>query len=160
MALPSGLGILAVAQGSDDRARQRVHLGMRLLGALGGARWFRASKKSSGGVVGARAREAALAFRTCARKPSTDLADAFAAFVAGCLGCPVRDVMGPDLSTRLVNAGVSGDLASRAGELLDVSVSSRYGERMTEDGIEHACALVDALAANFREHEATRATQA
>ena len=127
---------------------------------LGIARWIGARSAVSSGVVSERARKAALAFRYAAEKPSTDLAEAFAAFVAGCLDCPVRTVIGPDLPTRLLDAGVSPDLASRAGDLLDVLVASRYGGRVDEERIQHACELVDALAVNFREHEVSRATQA
>lgn len=118
------------------------------------APWFGARRTARVRPQGVRARDAALLFRTCAEKPSTDLADAFAEFVAGCLGCPMRVVIGPDLSTRLVNAGVSRELASQAAELFDALVASRYAGRVPECRIRRAHKLVDALEANFREIEA------
>ncbi len=92
--------------------------------------------------------------------PSTDVADAFAEFTAACLACSVRTVIGPDLSTRLSNAGVAHVHASRAAELFDHLIASRHEGRASEALVEHARALVDELATEFRDGGVTRVDQA
>lgn len=115
------------------------------------ARWFRPHKSAQVDRARARARVAALAFREAAGRPSTDVADAFAEFIAACLSCPTRTVIGPDLSTRLSNAGVPHGHASRAADVFDELIAARYEGRASETLVERALELVDELAAEFRD---------
>jgi hypothetical protein len=115
------------------------------------ARWFRSQRSAQVDRAQVRARMAAIAFREAMGKPSTDTADAFAEFVATCLSCSTRTVIGPDLSTRLSNAGVSHGHASRAADVFDELIASRYEGRASETLVEHALELVDELASEFRD---------
>jgi hypothetical protein len=96
-----------------------------------------------------RARIAAARFRIAVQRPSIDLADEFATCVARCLDCPVRDVIGPDLATRLERAGISRALASQAADVFDEEIASRHGGRSSDDAIRSAREIVDALAREF-----------
>lgn len=73
------------------------------------------------------------------------MADEFAEYVARCLDCPVRDVIGPDLATRLERAGVPRVLALRSSELFDAMIASRHGGGATDEDVRSACAIVGAL---------------
>ncbi len=115
------------------------------------ARWFRSHRSAPLDRAQARARIAAIAFREATGRPSTDTADAFAEFVATCLSCSTRTVIGPDLSTRLSNAGVSHRHASRAAEVFDELIAARYESSASETLVEHALELVDELASEFRD---------
>jgi hypothetical protein len=123
------------------------------------ARWFRSHRPNEVDRARARARAAALVFRAATSRPSTDLADAFAEFVATCLDCSTRTVIGPDLSTRLAHAGVSHGRASRAADVLDELIASRY-DGVAEDLVERARELVDDLAAELRDRGGARGDQA
>ncbi len=98
-----------------------------------------------------RAESAAATFHASAGSQDEDPADALAAFIAAWLGCPPAAVIGPDLASRLVNAGVPAELASRSSTLLEDFMAARYGgSGPAGDAKATARALVDELDSAFR----------
>ncbi len=102
---------------------------LALLGLLVACFWFlrrnrvrRVEERS-----GARARGALASFRTEITRDGADPAAAFADFLAARLGCPAAAVIAPDLTQRLLTAGVPSALAGRAALALHRAVAVRYG---------------------------------
>ena len=125
------------------------------LAALGAAVWFlvrrRAARLAAAAAdpVRARIRGAAAAFRAGALRPDTDVADAFAEYLAAHLRCGLAAVISPDLARRLSAVGVSPQLAARAAATLESLVAARYGggSAATTDGLP---ALVEELELSFQ----------
>ena len=118
--------------------------------------WLRGHARSQIDPDHARARAAAVAFRARAGQPGTDVAEAFAEFLAARLGCAPAAVIAPDLPARLEAAGVPTHLAGRAATLLDGLVAARYGGSPSAGGAAAVRALVDELEERFRAAEEAR----
>ncbi|MFH1998624.1 MAG: BatD family protein [Planctomycetota bacterium] len=102
---------------------------------------------------GVRARGASESFHSKTEYPGSDLAQAFAEFLAARLRCPEAAVISPDLAARLEASRVPTEMARRAAELLDLLVAARYGGVLPEDLTRKARSLVDTLEEVFQSRE-------
>jgi oxygen tolerance protein BatD len=89
-----------------------------------------------------RAEAAAATFR---RDVDADPASALVAYLAARLRCEEAAVISPDLSRRLVAAGVGEDLARRTAALVERLVATRFGGAAALDDLRSARDVVDAL---------------
>ena len=76
---------------------------------------------------------------------ATDLTGALTEFLAAVLSCSPAAVISPDLADRLVAAGVSRDLAERAGALVADLVGARYGGESGGEELRRATELVEQM---------------
>lgn len=109
----------------------------------------RARERDRRDPSGVRARNASSAFAAQIQGADSDLADAFAEFLAAKLRCPQAAVIAPDLSQRLQTAGVSENLSKRAADMLDSLIASRYGGRPSAQNTQSAQTLVQEIEAAF-----------
>jgi len=94
----------------------------------------------------ARLRAAASALCSATNSPESDLAGAFADYLAARLDCPAAAVIAPDLAERLTRAGVASDLSRDAAARLKQLVAAEYGGAPTTDAERDATlALFDRL---------------
>ncbi len=120
-----------------------------LLG-LGLLVWLRVRSRRRPAPDPVDARGTAAALRSHAASTDSDLAQAFAEFLAARLACPVPAVIAPDLQARLVAAGVPAEIASRSAALLESLLEARYGGRLPPGSGEAVGALVESLEVSFR----------
>ena len=95
-----------------------------LMGLLGLGLRFR--RRRAADVVGQRARSAARSFQRELRAGG-DPAAAMVTYLAARLGIAEAAVIGPDLATRLEEAGVSAPLARETQQKVEVGIAARYG---------------------------------
>jgi hypothetical protein len=119
--------------------------------ALGLLCWLRARERDRLDPAGARARSAAVRFRSCLKRGDCDPAKAFAAYLAARLHRPDAAVIVPDLEDMLLGAGILNKRADRAAAMLAELVAKRYGSGAAdEDRSNDLCELVEELERDFQ----------
>lgn len=102
-------------------------LGVPWLLALVIWRLQRARDRTRSDPLGERARRAAAVFAARRNASGSELADAFADYLAARLRCARAAVVGPDLDARLAAAGIPAALATRTARALQDLLAIRYG---------------------------------